>query len=311
MSNVINNPRRTLACAAFLLCLPLVAGGNDPTIRPSARVQQAAADHAAPKGGQIEGFTEPYADIDMAASEMGTLASVAVRDGDIVQAGDLLANLDDAVLQASLEVARAGMNAEGELKNATTQLQLKKVELEKITRLFGRNHASQQELDRVSGEVRIAEARIQSVREDLEVRRLEFARIEAQLRQRQIRSTIDGVVVEVRKDHGEFVSPSDPVVARVVQLDPLLVNFSVPVARRNELQEGASVPLSIGDLAASADGVIEYISPTADASSGTFRVKVRLANPDSRWHGGEKTVLNIDVGTRARTKPKQIAKRSR
>lgn len=304
--------RRSLVCIAMVAALPVAIGGNDPSIRPNVKVagNSTAAAATEEPNGLIEAFTEPYADINMAASEMGTLSKVDAKEGDVVTAGQLLANLDDAVLQASLEVARAGMNAEGELASAKTQLELRKVDLEKLNELFTRNHASRKELDRVSGEVRIAEARLQSVREDLEVRRLEYARIEAQLKQRQIRSTIDGVVVEVRKDRGEFVSPSDPVVARVVQLDPLLLVFSVPTDRRGEVSQGNNVPLEIGTAQAKATGVVEYVSPTADASSGTFRVKVRLPNPDGRWLGGERSVLLLDTPGATVSPKNRVAKRA-
>ena len=300
---------RGFLCAAAVVMMPVLAGDNDVSIQPNAKVRSAAADTAVDNQNLIEGFTEPYADINMAAAEMGTLSRVDVKDGDIVTAGQLLANLDDAVLAASLEVARAGMKAEGELTSAETQLDLKKVELSKLKELFERNHASQKELDRITGEVRIAEARIQSVREDLEVRRLEYARIEAQLKQRQIRSPIDGVVVEVRKDRGEFVSPSDPVVARIVQLDPLLVVFSVPAERRSQVVRGGNVAMQIGVEQSKARGVIEYVSPTADASSGTFRVKVRLPNPGGHWHGGEKSTLLLENGGPTIVPARQVAKR--
>jgi RND family efflux transporter MFP subunit len=301
---------RPAVCLALIVAWPTTLPGNDPAIRPGYRPEQPAASEQEPvESNLIEGFTEPYADINMAAGEMGTLAHVAVKDGDVVRVGQLLANLDDAVLRASLEVARAGMNAEGELRSATTQLELRKVELQKLTSLFERNHASRQELDRIAGEVRIAEARIQSVQEDLAVRRLEFARIEAQLQQRQIRSTIDGVVVEVLHDHGEFVSPSDPVVARVVQLDPLLVVFSVPAARRTEVNQGETVAMDVGTTSGSVTGVVEYVSPTADASSGTFRIKVRLPNPNGIWHGGERSVLRLDSYGPNISPDKQVAKR--
>ncbi len=288
--------RRTVACLVVVVALPMAMAGNAPSAglpgRPSNDAQSPVEEPDAPKS--IEGFTEPYADINMAASEMGTLANVAVKDGDVVKAGQLLANLDDAVLRASLDVAKAGMSAKGELQSARTQLELKTVEHQKLTELFGRNHASQRELDRVKGEVRIAESRYQSVRKDLDVRRLEYARIEAQLAQRHILSTIDGVVVDVLKDRGEFVSPSDPVVARIVQLDPLLVVFSVPVDHRREIAGGQSIQMLIGSRSAPAVATVEYISPTVDASSGTFKVKVRLPNPERKWHSGEKSVLLLD-----------------
>jgi RND family efflux transporter MFP subunit len=237
---------------------------------------------------------------------MGILSQVLVKDGDEVKAGQLLANLNEDVLSASLQVAKSAMSAMGELDSAETQLKLKQVEAKKLTDLFGRKHASQQELDRVAGEVQIAAARVLSVKEDLAVRKLEYARIEAQIKQRQIRSTIDGVVVDVRKDEGEFVSPSDPIVARVVQLDPLLVVFSVPNANRSILRKNQIVSMKIAGSGI-ADGTVEHISPTADASSGTFKVKVRLPNPGRRWHGGEKSELLLNSGNF----PKQIARNSK
>ena len=176
--------RRLLASLLLAVALPMAMTSNAPTTElPGGRsADRQNSTKASETPSKIEGFTKPYADINMAAAEMGTLANVAVKDGDVVKSGQLIANLDDAVLQASLEVAKAGMSAKGELQSARTQLELKTVELEKLTELFGRNHASQQELDRVKGEIRIAESRYQSVQEDLAVRRLEYARIEAQLK---------------------------------------------------------------------------------------------------------------------------------
>ena len=246
---------------------------------------------------EIEGFTEPYADIELAASEMGILARVDVKEGDLVQTGQLLASLDDTVLQAALKVAHASRNARGTLESATADLETRKVELEKLEELRSRNHASQQEVDRVAGEVRMAAARVQAVREELEIKSLEYERIRAQLNRRQIRSTIDGVVTDIFRAKGEFVSPSQPNVARVVQLDPLRIVYSVPIDRRSEITTGQSVALSIGAAGQPAAATVEFVSPTADASSGTFRVKVQLPNPESQWQAGDRSVLLLDGPT--------------
>jgi len=309
----------TAATAVGLVCcagsgpaaqpMPIQPQSSSPTITPAGAVTPRpivvadAGDTASTSPELIEGFTEPYADIDLAASEMGILKQVLVKDGDEVKTGQVLAKLNDDVLNASLQVAKSAMSATGELESAQTQFRLKQVEAKKLTDLFGRQHASQQELDRVAGEVQIAGSRLLSVKEDLMVRKLEYARIEAQIKQRQIRSTIDGVVVDVRKDEGEFVSPSDPIVARVVQLDPLLVVFSVPNANRSSLQNKQTVSMKIAGSGI-AQGIVEHVSPTADASSGTFKVKVRLPNPGHRWHGGEKSELLLNNGSY----PKQIAR---
>ncbi len=257
----------------------------------------------------IESFTEPWADIDLAAAEMGILASVDVKEGDTVRCGQLLGSLDDTVLRAALDVALASRNARGTLESAVADLETRERELTKLQELRSRSHASQNEVDRVQGDVRIARARVQTVREEMEVRQLECERIRAQLRRRQIRSTIDGIVTEVKRDQGEFVSPSDPAVVRVVQLDPLKIFFSVPAEQRSAVAAHQTVRIMIGPNDEQADAQVEFVSPASDASSGTFRVKVRLPNPDGRWHAGDRTVLLLD-GFPTRS-PQTLARRHR
>jgi RND family efflux transporter MFP subunit len=128
----------------------------------------------------------------------------------------------------------------------------------------------------------------------LEVKSAEFARIQAQLEQKRIKSPIDGVVTRVFRDVGEFVSAADPVVVKVVQLDPLLVVFSVPTAETRDLRVGQTVPLRVGSKRAKLNGVIEFVSPTSDAQSGTARVKVRIPNPEGRFQSGDGCWLPID-----------------
>lgn len=242
----------------------------------------------------VEAFTEPYREVAVAASEMGILTEMRVREGDTVRQGDIIALMDVEVLRASQEVARRSMTAEGALNSARADLEMKLSERAKLHELRSRNHASQQEVDRIDTEIRIAEARLQSVREELEIKQLEFLRIEAQLNQRTVRSPMNGIVTDVTREAGEYVSPSDPTVARVVQLDPLLIVFSVPLSQRNQISREQTVTLKVGSDAVRVPGFVEYVSPTSDSSNSSVRVKVRLPNPDGRFHSGERTVLIID-----------------
>ena len=195
------------------------------TVSSRPMTTSAAATRQSSDASSVEAFTEPYSDIAIAASEMGTLSGVKVKEGDVVKSGDL------------------------------------------------------------------------SVREDLEIKQLEFRRIEAQLEQRSIRSPISGIVSEVTKDAGEFVSPSDPVVARVVQLDPLLVVFSVPLQHRNAFHQDQTVSLQLGYADMTAQGTVEFVSRTTDTSNSSIRVKVRLPNPNGEYQSGERALLRLDALT--------------
>jgi RND family efflux transporter MFP subunit len=262
-----------------------------------ATTTSAAATKPMVNSNLVEAYTEPYRDIAIAASEMGTLSSVNVKEGDVVKSGDVIALMADEVLKASLEVARRSMNVEGTLQSAAADVNLRRTELTKLRELRERDHASQQEVDRVLTELTVAESRHLSVREELEIKQLEFRRIEAQLEQRSIRVPIAGIVSEVHKDAGEFVSPSDPVVARVVQLDPLLIVFSVPLDHRTAFQQDQSVTLQLGFANATAQGIVEYVSPTTDSSNSSIRVKVRLPNPNGEFQSGERAVLKCETST--------------
>ena len=278
---------------------------NSALDRPASQISNSA--HAtttsisqagqATDANHIEAYTEPYRDIAVAASEMGTLSGVNVREGDVVKSGDVIAVMADDVLKASLEVARRSMNVEGTLQSASADVNLRRSELAKLQELRKRDHASQQEVDRVQTELIVAESRHLTVREEIEIKQLEFRRIEAQLEQRSIRAPIAGIVSEVHKDAGEFVSPSDPIVARIVQLDPLMVVFSVPLDQRNSFHQAQTVNLQLGYSDTTAEGIVEYVSPTTDSSNSSIRVKVRLPNPNGQFQSGERAVLHCETVT--------------
>jgi RND family efflux transporter MFP subunit len=171
---------------------------------------------------------------------------------------------------------------------------MKQRELEKLRELRGRDHASQQEVDRIETELKVADARVQSVREDLEIKQLEARRIESQLEQRVVRAPVDGIVTELARDPGEFVSPSDPTIARIVQLDQLLIVFSVPLMHRNEVSEEETVNLLIGTEKQKATGIVEFVAPTPDTSNSSVRVKVRVANEARQFQSGEPAELILN-----------------
>lgn len=282
-----------------ILAVPVSAADNNSekrltSTRPTSAGQGGMSSASSSNENALEGFTEPYADVQLAASEMGTLDTIQVVEGDTVRAGHIIASLDDRVLKASLNVAASAAKAAGELASAEASLAVRKIEYEKLTELFGRQHASQRELDRAEGDLKVARARVQIAKEESAVRQLEHDRILAQLQQRKVVSPIDGVIVEVMKEKGEFVSPSDPIVARVVQLNPMLVAFSVPARERSLLSKKQPVLMTVGSTT-DVPGRIEFVSPIADASSGTFRVKILLQNDSGRWLSGEKSVLHLDA----------------
>lgn len=247
----------------------------------------------------VEAFTEPYQRIAVPAPEIGVIADILVQEGDQVSQKQVLARLDDSVLQASLLVARAAKDALGARRAAETELAMREKQLESYRQLHKQGNATARELDRAETDHQQSTSRLQSVREDLEVRRLEYERVKAQIRQRVIVSPIDGYVIAIDKEAGEFVSPTDPVVMHVVHLKTLKAVFSVPLDAARQLRPDQSVKLQVGYDQSACQAIIEYVSPVADAESGTVRVKVRIPNQDRKIQSGVACRWNLEFDAAA------------
>ena len=226
----------------------------------------------------LEAFTEPYKRVAIPASEVGVISRIAVAEGEEIASGQLLAKLDDRVLQASLAVAKAAMEAVGARQTAETEMKIREKQFESYRELQQRGNATRRELDRAESDYHQAASRLQSVLEELQVRRLEYERVKAQIAQRTITSPIDGHVVAIEKEVGEFVSPTDAVIMSVVHLDTLKAVFSVPLDAGRDLRPDQVVRLQVGSDSHECQGVIEVVSPVADAESSTIPVTVRIPN---------------------------------
>ncbi|MDH3717282.1 MAG: efflux RND transporter periplasmic adaptor subunit [Planctomycetota bacterium] len=254
-------------------------------------------------GVEIDGFTEPYRTVNVAAGETGLVADIKVRVGDEVQEGEVIAQLDNEVHLILLETAEMRMKAEGLLKSAMAEQALRTFRLTKLEELIARGHGRAEEVERARTDVEIAAAQVLSARDDLAIKKGEYKRLQAELKRREIRAPMGGFIVSKLKEIGEYVAPNDPNLVTLVQLDPLLGKFSMKRSLAKRLHVGDKLYVRFYDDRR-VEGSIHTISPIIDAESGTVRVKVLIDNSDYSYVSGERCALQIplsdapDVATR-------------
>jgi RND family efflux transporter MFP subunit len=263
-------------------------------LRAIAALLVISVQHNLATAGEVEGFTEPYRTINVAAAESGLIAALHIVEGDAVEFDQPLADLNQEVLKASLEIARAGRDATSTLDSAQAELTLRNERMIALRDLRDRGNASSEEVRRAELEHEISRARLLSAKENLEIKRLEFVRIQRQLDRRTVRSPIEGYVIEVYREVGEFVAPTDPIVATVVQLNLLRVTFSIPESYTKTMKTGRPVSLRIEGQPKPVKAEIELISPVVNAESQTVRVRVKLPNPDLRYRSGLKAFFVVE-----------------
>ncbi len=74
---------------------------------------------------EIRGLTEPFRNIDVAATEAGVLAELLVKEGDTVKQGDELARLNCESLTALLAISKQSMESKGRLLAVQAELKLR------------------------------------------------------------------------------------------------------------------------------------------------------------------------------------------
>ena len=174
--------------------------------------------------------------VDVPAREAGVLVAVKVREGQMVDEGDQLAQIQDAearlaAARAKIEVDIARKNAENDvnIRFAKKSAEVAKAELRRAQDSIDKypKSISDTEMDRLRLTVERAVLEVEQAERDFEI--AEFTRqieenehqfAEQKVERRKITAPISGVVVQVNRRRGEWVEPGD-MVLRILRIDRL------------------------------------------------------------------------------------------
>lgn len=231
-------------------------------------------------GSITRSFTEPIEQSVAASAEVGIVMMAAVKEGDRVSVGDVLASINHKVLRKSLAIAKARAESTARLDAATSQLEMAKSQLTAVRDLVSGGHTNKFEVEQRTAAHETAVAEYRAAEDELKLNQLEVLRIEAQIEDRIITSPIDGFVTEIHKQPGENVSNTEPQYATIVKVDQLKVRFYQDVDTLSGLRKGDNVTIQIGRRKTQKQAVITYVSPIIDPDSGLGRVDVVIDNAD-------------------------------
>ena len=241
-------------------------------------------------GLTISGQTEPSAKVEVASAVRGLLREVNVKEGQTVKKGEVLARLDDAVQQATVELARQDAQASAEIKLAEAHVEFAKVELEKWEA-----SAVGTEMEKRQKRLQLTQAQLEleQKKEQRKQKEVVLAREQIVLERMTIRSPIDGSVLRVNKAAGEQTDENP--LAVIVQISKLNAVFYPPKQLFGKVAVGDKVMLTIGtEGGLKREAVVVTVDPIIDPASQIFRVKFELDNADGKIPAGTGAVWTAE-----------------
>ncbi len=237
---------------------------------------------------QAVGTVMPFQSVAIKSRIESQIVEVKFQDGDVVKKGDVLFVLDDRTIKAQLEEAKA------ELLRDKAQLEDLKLQYERNKSLTEGRAISKQVVESskfaVEAQTALVTARMAAV-DNLSV----------QQGYTQIVAPIDGRTGTITTTVGNNVKINDVPLVTINQIQPILVQSSLPQANFDEVRRAMHagavvVTAKIENSTAIVEGKLEYIDNTIDKGTGTFVARALFANLDEALWPGMLVSVTLTVG---------------
>jgi RND family efflux transporter MFP subunit len=230
---------------------------------------------------EATGNTAAVNSVDLVARVQGFVQAITYKDGDFVKKGTSLFTIEPEPYRLKVESAQAAVvSAQATLTQAQQEYQ-------RQADLVTRQVSTQANYDK-------ALAQRDSARADLQSAQANEQAAEINLGYTDVTAPFDGVVSARQVSIGQLVgATSTPtVLATIVQLDPIWVNFTASerdvlqvreiLAKRGETQTALlGMPVEVGlqiEDGYPHKGTLDYIAPSVDPSTGTLAARATLEN---------------------------------
>jgi len=203
--------------------------------------------------------------VDVIARSQGLVTGIFVEEGDRVEEGQPLAQLDQDELK--LQVQEREVN--------TLSM---KANYERAADLVAKELLSTQEFEQTKFQYETAKTQLETAKLNLE-----YA---------TIRSPFSGIVTDRLIEVGNLVN-ANTAVFRAADFDPLLARIFIPERQIQQVKKGLSVRIGTEGSEAAFTGRVRMISPIVDPESGTVKVTVEIRDRTGTMRPGVFATVNI------------------
>lgn len=272
---------------------------------PTAKVTKSAFEDFYEATGTVKAKTTTQ----VAANMMGRIVSFPVAEGDTVSRGQTLVEIDNRESRTQLQKAQAGLKeaeaalveidksavaANAAVKTAEVNRVLAEQTFARFKELYERKSASGQEYDEAQSKLKAASSEVERAKAGVQAILSKKQQINARIEQAKadiantkiyegygrIAAPVSGIIVKKYAESGAIASPGAPLLS-IEDNSQYRLEAAVEESRSKLIQIGSRAQIRIDALGQGEFfGTVAEITPSADAASRTYTVKIDLpANP--------------------------------
>ncbi|MCX4027748.1 efflux RND transporter periplasmic adaptor subunit [Endozoicomonas sp. SM1973] len=229
---------------------------------------------------EVVGRTEPTEDVKIRSRVSGNLLARHFQEGQEVQKGDLLFEIDSGPYQSEVNRLKA------EMASTIAAKEVAELNYQRGKQLVTKGTISKSQMDDLTSKKLQAEAAVTASEAALKTSELNLSYT-------KITAPVSGRIGQSEKSIGDLISPSQDTLANVVTLDPMYVHFQanekdvlnfkqetkkLPQDNKEQL---VSVQLKLANKTIyDQTGKIDFLDNRIDESTGTLKVRAVFPNPD-------------------------------
>jgi HlyD family secretion protein len=230
----------------------------------------------------ITGKIEPRDEVNIKPQISGIITELYKQAGDVVKKDEVIAKVKVIPEMSSLS------SSENRVKLAQISLKQAQTDFDRMKNLYTEKVVSAEDYEKAEVALKNAKAELSNAQDALNITRDGISLTHAQMSTTLIRSTIDGLVLDVPVKVGNSVILSNSfndgtTIATVANMQDLIFRGKIDETEVGRIAEGMPVQITVGAIQdLRLDATLEYISPKGVEENGAnqFEIKAAISLPE-------------------------------
>lgn len=249
-----------------------------------------------------QGKLEPKTYVDVGTQVSGQLKKLDVQLGDVVEKGQLIAEIDPTVYQSKVDADRAHLKTlQAQLDQQQATLVQNQLQFNRDQQLVATHAISQQAFEASQAAYKVAQAQVAALKAQIEEEQSGLNGDLANLGYTKIYAPISGTVVVSDIKEGQTVNASQqaPTIVEIANLDIMTVRAQVAEADVTRIEAGMPASFTtLGDMAHKWQGKVRQVLPSPENVNDVvlYDVLIDVDNSAHKLMTGMTTQVFFDVG---------------